>query len=156
MTAASIARPAGTAHRRATIVIGLALAFVALTLLTIGARSPYTHANLNPGYDERYDRTDQIFVGPPVPFEGLSRSVPGGDAVTRGAALFVTEGCVGCHALGAQGGAVAKPIAGVDQVLLTTKVRTGTAGMPPFSAAGLTDQQIEDIGAYLRTLPPVK
>jgi mono/diheme cytochrome c family protein len=76
--------------------------------------------------------------------------------VTSGAALFVTAGCVGCHALGGQGGAVAKPIAGVDQQLLAQKVRQGTAGMPQFSATGLTDEEVAAIGAYLRSLPPVR
>ena len=147
----------GAAHRRATAAIGLLLLLVALTLLGIGANSPYTHANLNAGYDERYDRTEQIVVGPPTEFGGLSRPVAGeADPLTRGAALFVTTGCVGCHALGALGGAVAKPIAGVDQKLLAQKVRQGTAGMPQFSAAGLTDEQVADIGAYLRSLPALK
>ena len=147
----------GGAHRRATAAIVVLLLLVALTLLGIGANSPYTHANLNTGYDERYDRTEQIVVGPPSEFSGLSRPVAGGaDAVTRGSALFVTAGCVGCHALGGQGGAVAKPIAAVDQKLLAQKVRQGTAGMPQFSAAGLTDEQVADIGAYLRSLPAVK
>lgn len=146
----------GSAHRRATTVIALLLLLVALTLLSIGANSPYTHANLNVAYDDRYVRTEQIVVGPPARFDGLSRPVAGGDAVTRGAALFVTEGCVGCHALGGQGGAVAKAIAGVDQQLLTQKVRQGTAGMPQFSTTGLTDDELAAIGAYLRSLPPVK
>jgi mono/diheme cytochrome c family protein len=147
----------GPAHRRATLVIGLILLLVALTLLTVGANSPYTHANLNSGYDDRYTRTEQIVVGPPQQFGGLSaQAVTSGDAVTRGAALFVTEGCVGCHALGGQGGAVAKPIAGVDEQLLAQRVRQGLNGMPQFSTVGLTDQQLADIGAYLRSLPPVK
>jgi hypothetical protein len=47
----------GSAHRRATTVIALLLLVVALTLLSIGANSPYTHANLNVAYDDRYTRT---------------------------------------------------------------------------------------------------
>jgi mono/diheme cytochrome c family protein len=146
----------GPAHRRATLVIGLALCLVAVTLLSIGANSPYTHANLNATYDDAYLRTEQIFVGPPEAFAGLSRSVGGADAVTRGAALFVTEGCFGCHGLAAQGGAVAKPVAGVDQALLAKKVREGTTGMPQFSPVGLSEEQLADLGAYLRSLPAVK
>jgi len=146
----------GSAHRRATTIIAGVLLLVALTLLGIGANSPYTHANLNPGYDDRYVRTDQIVVGPPVAFDGLSVAIASGDPVQRGASLFITEGCVGCHALGAQGGAVAKPVAGADSQLLTQRVRGGTAGMPKFSTTGLTDEQLTDIAAYLKSLPPVK
>lgn len=146
----------GPAHRRATLVIGLALFVVAVTLLSIGANSPYTHANLNPIYDDRYVRTEQIFVGPAESFDGLSRPIGGADAVTRGAALFLTEGCFGCHGLAGQGGAVAKPIAGVDRALLAKRVREGTSGMPRFSLAGLSDEQLADLSAYLASLPPVK
>lgn len=146
----------GSAHRRATAIIAGVLLLVALTLLGIGANSPYTHANLNPGYDDRYTRTDQIVVGAPVAFDGLSAPIASGDPVQRGESLFVTEGCVGCHALGAQGGAVAKPIAGVDAQLLAQRVRDGKSGMPKFSTTGLTDQQLADIATYLKSLPPVK
>jgi len=143
----------GPAHRRATVIIGLVLLLVAVTILSIGANSPYTHANLSAAYDPRYDRTEQIVVGAPGEFRGLSRDVStGSDPVARGATLYVTAGCVGCHALEGRGSAVAKAIAGVDAKLLATKVRDGTAGMPPFSPAGLTDQQVADITAFLRSL----
>jgi mono/diheme cytochrome c family protein len=144
------------AHRGATVLIALVVVSLAATLLFIGASSPYTHANLNSAFDEGYTRTEQIVVGPAVPFAAPRATGNGADPVARGQALFVTEGCVGCHALGGQGGAVAKAIAAVDQTLLLQKVREGTPGMPPFSTAGLTDQQVADIGAYLRSLPPVK
>ncbi len=144
----------GAAHRRATVTIGMLLVLVALGILTIGANSPYTHANLNVAFDERYDRTEQIVVGPAVEFRGLSPSVATGtDPVARGETLYVTSGCFGCHALAGRGGAVAKAIAGADQKLLAQKIRQGTAGMPPFSTAGLTDAQLAEIGAYLRSLP---
>lgn len=150
-------RSGGPAHRGATIVIALVVASLAFTLLFIGASSPYTHANLNRAYDDGYTRTEQVIVGAPIPFSGLGSSTPAtGDAIQRGGALFITEGCFGCHALGGQGGAVAKAIAGVDQKLLAQKVREGTAGMPQFSTTGLTDEQLAAIGAYLRSLPPVK
>lgn len=144
----------GAAHRRATVAIGIALVLVALGILTIGANSPYTHANLNVAYDERYDRTGQIVVGPAAEFRGLAPSIASGtDPVARGATLYVTFGCVGCHALEGRGGAVAKAIAGVDPQLLAQKLRQGTAGMPPFSTGGLTDAQLAEISAYLRSLP---
>lgn len=144
-------------HRGATVVVGLVVLSLAGTLLFIGASSPYTHANLNATYDEGYTRTEQIVVGPPQPFMGLTQSAAtGGDAITRGGRLFVTEGCVGCHAIAGQGGAVAKAIAGADVALVTQRVRQGTTtGMPPFSPEGLSDAQLADIATYLRSLPPV-
>ena len=146
------------AYRGATIVVGLVVLTLAGTLLFIGASSPYTHANLNAAYDDSYTRTAQIVVGPGQPFMGLSHgSSIAGDAVARGGQLFVTAGCVGCHALGGQGGAVAKAIAGADVALINQRVREGTTtGMPPFAKEGLTDAQLADIATYLRSLPPVK
>jgi len=145
---------AGPAHRRATIVIGLVLVLIALTILTIGANSPYTHANLAAAYDERYTRTDQIVVGPAAEFGGLETSAPtASDALGRGAALYVTRGCAGCHALDAAGTAVGKPLLAVTDQVLLQKVRQGGLGMPPFSTNGLTDAQLADIVTYLRSLP---
>jgi mono/diheme cytochrome c family protein len=149
--------PSERAYRRATAFVGALLVAVALVILTIGARSPYTHANLAAAYDARYDRTEQIVVGPQAEFADFGPNLAtGNDPITRGATLFVTAGCAGCHALEGRGGAVAKPIAGVTQQLLQQKVREGTAGMPRFAAQGLTDEQVAEIGSFLRSLPPAK
>ena len=144
----------GPAHRRATVVIGLVLALIALTILTIGANSPYTHDNLAAAYDERYSRTEQIVVGPPTEFGGLHQTIPtASDPVGRGAVLYVTRGCAGCHALEGRGSAVGKPLLAVTDQVLLQRVRQGGPGMPPFSTNGLTDAQLADIIAYLRSLP---
>lgn len=136
------------------VVLGL-VTFAALVILMIGARSPYTHANLAAGFDPRYDRTPQILVGAATEFAGLSPdAVPtGADQVTRGAALYVTQGCASCHALAGRGGAVGPALAGVDPEIVGERVRQGPAGMPRFSPAGLTADEIAAIVAYLRSLP---
>ncbi|MDO8563075.1 MAG: cytochrome c [Candidatus Limnocylindria bacterium] len=79
-------------YRRATVFIGVLLVCVALTILTIGARSPYTHANLSSGYDLRYERTDQVLVGEPGEFRGLSQKPrpAGTDPIALGTALYLT------------------------------------------------------------------
>jgi len=138
------------AHRGATIVIGLLLFFLAFTLLFIGASSPYTHANLAPGYDDGYDRTEQIVVGSVGQLRRVTTRAS--DPAERGAELYVAAGCVGCHALEGRGGVIGKAIAGVDQALLEQRVRGGTSGMPRFSTEALTDAQVAEIGAYLRSL----
>jgi hypothetical protein len=141
----------GPAHRRATVAIGLVLVVIAITLLSIGANSPYTHANLAVRYDDRYDRTEQIVVGQVGELQRgrLDASVAGAD---RGEALFVAAGCVACHALDGGGGTVAKAIAGADPALIVERVRGGTAGMPRFSPDVLTDDQLAEIASYLRSL----
>jgi len=134
-------------------VLGL-VTFAALVILMIGARSPYTHANLATGYDPLYQRTEQILVGTPADLAGLSpdAQLAGADALARGASRYVTQGCASCHALEGRGGLVGPRLVGIDVETITTRVREGPVGMPRFSTAGLTDAEIADIAAYLQSL----
>jgi mono/diheme cytochrome c family protein len=144
---------------RASLIVPRSLAvFVAglsLTLLAIGAMSPYTHSNLVPGYDRAYTRTDQILVGAPVPFGGIGGTITAGDEVTIGERLFVAEGCVTCHGIGGRGGVVGPAIEHNDAQTLRQRTRMGPEGMPRFSDA-LTDDEIAAISAYLRSVAAPK
>lgn len=135
------------------LVMGLVV-FAALTILMIGARSPYTHANLATGYDARYDRTVQILVGGSTDFAGVSPSGAraGDPASVRGASLYVTAGCVTCHGLEGRGGVVGPDISAVPLAGLVQRSRLGQGGMPQFSADTLSDAQLADIAAYLASL----
>lgn len=135
------------------VVLGL-VTFAALVILMVGARSPYTHANLAAGYDPRYERTEQILVGAQADLAGLSRGAgpAGADALVRGASLYVRQGCASCHALEGRGGVIGPKVAGADEEVIAKRVRQGTAGMPWFSTTGLTDAELADITAYLRSL----
>ncbi len=135
------------------LVLGIVV-FAALVILTIGARSPYTHANLSTGYDPRYGRTDQILVGPAEQFRGVSPSTadPADPPAARGASLYVTAGCVTCHGLEGRGAPVGPAIAGTELKTLLGKLRQGPSGMPKFSSDAVTDAQAADIAAYLQTL----
>jgi mono/diheme cytochrome c family protein len=135
------------------VVLG-AVTFAALVILMIGARSPYTHANLATGYDPRYERTEQILVGAEGDFAGLSPDarLAGADARTRGALLYVTEGCASCHALEGRGGPVGPRLLGVDEETIAQRVRQGPVGMPRFSTSGLTAEEVADIVAYLQSI----
>ncbi len=135
-------------------IAAVAVASLSIMLLAIGARSPYTHANLLPGYDAGYTRTEQIVVGPPETYGGIG-AAPGAsaaDPVTEGARLFVTKGCAACHTLDAGGGPVGPPIVGSPQDTLEKKVRTGPGGMPKFAPDQLTDDELAAIAAYLKSL----
>ncbi len=141
-------------HRRLPVVLCAVLVCAALTLLAIVARSPYTHANLAAGPDIRYERTGQILVGDDPDFAGVSADArpSGADALARGASLYVTAGCAGCHALEGRGGVVGPKLAGIDADTVAARVRLGPVGMPRFSVAGLTAGEVSDIAAYLRSL----
>lgn len=131
-------------------LIGAAVLALALSLLTIVARSPYTHSNLNLSFDPAYTRTDQIFVGAPILFAGHMLSMPpASDPVEYGHQLFVTKGCATCHGLDAHGGVVGPSIVGVNADKLRSKTNVGPKGMPAFAPGALSDQELAAIAAYL-------
>ena len=145
----------GPAHRRATAVIATIVIGGALMILTIGARSPYTHANLTPARDPGYTRTEQIGVNDDTTFAGLSPDTSAGntDPVAHGASLYVTKGCVNCHALEGRGGPVGPPVAGTDAATIERRARKGPGGMPRFDQQGLTTDEIAAIASFLNSLP---
>jgi mono/diheme cytochrome c family protein len=79
-----------------------------------------------------------------------------GDAAS-GAKLFVDRACWQCHGLAAQGGGIAGPrLAGRVLVwaAFATYVRRPTEEMIPYTAKVLPDNELGDIFAWLRSLPP--
>lgn len=155
--AAPARRPRTDTPRASFLVPGLVAVVVAtfsLTLLAIGARSPYTHANLLLGHDAAYERTQQIMVGAAEPYPGVGDAGGAliGDAIARGARLFVTKGCATCHMLEARGGAVGPAIVGTDAATIEKKARKGPSGMPRYASDALTADEIDAISTYLRSL----
>jgi mono/diheme cytochrome c family protein len=134
-------------------LIGAAVLGIGLTLLTIVMRSPYTHSNLNLAFDSGYTRTDQIFVGAPVPISaGMMGVQPAADPVQLGKQLFVTEGCASCHGLDGRGGVVGPSIVGTKADKLRVKTTVGPKGMLPYAPGALTDHDLAAIAAYLEAM----
>ena len=122
-------------------------------LLAIGARSPYTHANLMP-YDPGYTRTVQMMVGAPMLYRGAGLVNPPRATAPqeeKGKALLVGRGCASCHGLKGTGGVVAPPII-PDVDIVRQNVRLGPGAMPVFSPQDLTDADITAIVAYLKSV----
>lgn len=136
------------------ILVAVVVLSLSTTLLLVGARSPYTHANLLTGYDPRYDRTGQIRVGEVEASVGVGDAAAAfpADPVERGGRLFVTKGCAACHTLEARGGVVGPAIVGTDEATIVKKARKGPGGMPPYAPEALNDEDIAAIAAYLRSL----
>src|SRR3970040_2860752 len=84
---------------------------------------------------------------------GLLTLVSQAWAADEGERLFILKGCIGCHGVGAHGGAgpdLANTPLSVDQ--LRQQVRAPRGQMPPFPASNVTDEQLQKIHAYLKTL----
>jgi mono/diheme cytochrome c family protein len=83
-----------------------------------------------------------------------SSGAPVGNAET-GKRLFVADGCYECHGREAQGGA-AGPRLGPPRIpfeALKIYVRHPTGAMPPYTAKVISDAQLNDIYAFLKTIP---
>lgn len=130
--------------------IGSAVLVIAFTLLTIVARSPYTHSNLNTEFDPNYTRTEQTVVGAPIPFGGNMLAVPpASDPAELGKQLFVSDGCASCHGLDGRGGVVGPSIIGIKAEKLRVKTSIGPKGMPPYAPEALSDEDLAAIAAFL-------
>jgi mono/diheme cytochrome c family protein len=130
--------------------IGTVVLLIALTLVTIVARGPYTHSNLNGGFDPSYTRTEQTLLGTPIPFTGAGLGVPpASDPVQLGKQLFVAEDCAACHGLDGRGGIIGPSIVGTTAEKLRVKTQVGPKGMPAYAPGALTDADLAAIAAYL-------
>ena len=135
------------------ILICLVVVPLAITLLTIGARSPYTAGNLNPHYDASYTRTDQTFVGSPVPLMAHGLAQPASaDPVSRGQQLFTAKYCSGCHGLDGRGSIIGPSIVGATAAKLKSKTHSGPGAMPAFEASSLSDDELAAMAAYLASM----
>lgn len=133
--------------------IVMALLGFSITLLTIVARSPYTHSNLDAAFDPNYSRTDQILVGPSIPMSGGMLAVPrASDPVALGKQLFVADGCAACHGLDGRGGVIGPSIVGTRATKLRSKTNSGPKGMPAYASGALSDEDLKAIEAYLNAM----
>jgi len=85
------------------------------------------------------------------------QAAPAGNA-EKGKQLYTNYGCYQCHGREAQGG-VAGPRIGPNPIplpALTRYVRQPAGQMPPYTEKVVTDAELADIHAFLRSLPQPK
>ena len=93
------------------------------------------------------------FVSP-----GVAADEPRGDPA-EGKRLFLADGCYQCHGTTGAGGGMAGPTLAPGPLPLEgvkAKLRTASGRMPVYTAALISDAQIADIVAYLRSIPAGK
>ena len=76
--------------------------------------------------------------------------------VENGKRLFTSSGCYECHGREAQGSRYSGPRLGPDPISLPSfreYVRAPKGQMPPYTAKVLTDTELADIHAFLKSLP---
>jgi len=92
-----------------------------------------------------------------LPFLAAAQSTSSGN-VDNGKRLFLRDGCWECHGFAGQGGRDGARIGATSLTLqgVIRYVRKPTGSMPAFTDKLITDQEMTDIYAYLKSLPPVK
>jgi len=97
-----------------------------------------------------------LVLGTAALFAQAPAAAPTGDA-KNGKELFVKYTCYGCHGFSAQNGPAGNRLnpMKMNQAGFTALVRNPGAPnrMPPYSAKVISDAQLGDIYAYLKTLP---
>jgi mono/diheme cytochrome c family protein len=85
-------------------------------------------------------------------------NAPAQQPAENGKRLFEKDGCYECHGYAAQGARDGPRLAATSLSLqaLTRYVRRPFGGMPAFTAKVVSDQELSDIYAYLKSFPPAK
>jgi ubiquinol-cytochrome c reductase cytochrome c subunit len=79
--------------------------------------------------------------------------------VVNGKRLFEKNGCYQCHGYVGQGGLAGARLAQtkLSQVAFTSYVRNpASGGMPPYRVKVMSDQELADVYAYIKTFPEPK
>jgi len=92
-----------------------------------------------------------------VPAIAAAQTAPSGNA-ENGKRLFMKQNCYYCHGTSGQGG---RDGARIAQTALNVQgviryVRKPTGGMPAYTEKIVSDQELTDIVAYLKSLPAAK
>jgi mono/diheme cytochrome c family protein len=82
----------------------------------------------------------------------------------NGKKLYVADGCYQCHGRQGQGGSAAPPGSfgprlappRIPVEALRLYVRHPSGGMPPYTEKVLSDAEIDDVYAFLKTISPPK
>jgi mono/diheme cytochrome c family protein len=89
----------------------------------------------------------------PAPAPGAGEA-PRGNA-ENGKKIFTTYGCYQCHNYAANGGGAGPRLAPrpISWSAFTAEVRKPRDEMPPYTAKMVSDQELADIYAFLRSIP---
>src|SRR5215470_6246643 len=93
-----------------------------------------------------------------APMAASAQSTPQAGNAERGKQLFMKQNCYYCHGTSGQGGRDGARIAqtGLNLQGVIRYVRKPAGAMPAFTEKILSDQELTDIYAYLKSLPAAK
>src|SRR5437667_7219074 len=88
----------------------------------------------------------------------LAQQTAPANNVENGKKQYLRDGCWECHGFAGQGGRDGARLAdtALSTAQLTRYVRKPTGGMPAYIDKVITDQELADIWAYLKSMPAPK
>ena len=94
-----------------------------------------------------------VYLGSLAP-ASAAETAPSGNA-ENGKRVFMADGCYECHNSEGQGGAGGPKIAPdpIGFLAFTHQLRSPARQMPPYTSTVLSDQELTDIYAFLRSRP---
>ena|SRR5580700_6072967 len=80
----------------------------------------------------------------------------GGGNTEKGKRLYSSIGCYECHGREGQGGGAGPRLAGrpITLQVLVMYVRHPSGAMPPYTSKVVSDAELADIHAFLKSIPP--
>lgn len=106
---------------------------------------------------------NRFILGTSVVLCGLTYATAGftqpQDNVARGKQLYMKDKCYTCHGTRGAGGGIAGPKLAPNPLPLEAvkiQLRQPASRMPPYSPMVLSDAQVADIYAYLKSIPASK
>ena len=85
------------------------------------------------------------------------QAAPADPSAANGQRLYMRYGCYACHGTTGAGGGIAGPRLAPNPLPLAAvqaKLRSASGRMPVYSAVVMRDEEIADVVAYLRSIPP--
>lgn len=88
----------------------------------------------------------------------LSVAADEASAIASGKLVYLADGCFECHGRAGEGGYYNYPVPALAQIRFPPEafralVRAGPNDMPAYTAAVLSDAELADVYAFLRSLP---
>jgi mono/diheme cytochrome c family protein len=99
----------------------------------------------------------QSLVVPTPGTTQLIKADPAGDAIARGGAIYFAQNCQACHGGEGDGpGELRLRSISADTAAVACQIRNGPNGMPAYDTTMISDQQMSDLIAFMRSFLPAE
>ncbi len=137
-----------------SVLLAAVAVITAIGMVIVFVRAPVANTHITDPHS--YTRTPIAYIDTAFPNVGFGledeSAANTGDAVADGSLLYFKYGCAACHGLNGQGATVGPELAGEIGSFgnFAEDVREGPKGMPAYSEASISDENLQKIHAFLK------